>query len=342
MSMLESLSRVPEVERHDKRYFDEVVTPAYKPVVFRGLVKDWPLIGAADRSASALMDYLKERSNPGRIKILEAPASTRGFLFYREELDGFNFERKVTTFNRYADRLLGYMGRYPAPVLSLQSAYVDEYFSDVHVENTMHLLGNSVRPRIWIGNSTVVGTHHDDAENIACVAAGRRRFTLFPPDQVANLYIGPIDNTPAGAPVSMASLLDPDFDRFPNLKVALEHAYVAELEPGDAIYIPTLWWHHVEALSDINVLVNYWQGGSIGGATGPMPLDSMLLSLLTIKSRPDAVRKAWKSLFDHYVFEANGDPVAHLPMDKRGVLGERSEAQDQQIKRWLIKQLSAD
>ena len=140
----------------------------------------------------------------------------------------------------------------------------------------------------------------------------------------------------------MASLLDPDFVRFPKLKIALEHACVAELEPGDAIYIPTLWWHHVESLSEVNVLVNYWEGGSIGGRKGPMPLDSLLMSLLTLKSRPESVKCAWRALFDHYVFEVNGDPVEHLPLGKRGVLGERSEAQDALLKSWLIKQLSVE
>jgi hypothetical protein len=80
----------------------------------------------------------------------------------------------------------------------------------------------------------------------------------FPPDQVANLYVGPLDHTMAGQPASMAPLKSPDFDRFPRFREALAAARTAELEPGDAIYIPTLWWHHVEALSAFNVLVNYW------------------------------------------------------------------------------------
>ena len=33
---------------------------------------------------------------------------------------------------------------------------------------------------------------------------------------------------------------------------------VADLEPGDAIYIPTLWWHHVRSHSPLNILLNYW------------------------------------------------------------------------------------
>jgi quercetin dioxygenase-like cupin family protein len=35
-------------------------------------------------------------------------------------------------------------------------------------------------------------------------------------------------------------------------------AMEAELSPGDAIFIPMGWFHHVEALERFNVLVNYW------------------------------------------------------------------------------------
>ena len=45
------------------------------------------------------------------------------------------------------------------------------------------------------------------------MVAGRRRFTLFPPEQVANLYIGPLDLTPAGQPVSLVDQAQPDLVR---------------------------------------------------------------------------------------------------------------------------------
>ena len=41
---------------------------------------------------------------------------------------------------------------------------------------------------------------------------------------------------------------------------AQRHAQVAELAPGDAIYIPPMWWHHVRADGALNILVNYWFG----------------------------------------------------------------------------------
>src|SRR3546814_4100254 len=65
-------------------------------------------------------------------------------------------------------------------------------------------------PRVWIGNATHVSTHYDVSSNLACVVAGRRRFTLFPPDQIANLYVGPLDVTMAGQPASMVDLAAPD------------------------------------------------------------------------------------------------------------------------------------
>ncbi len=58
--------------------------------------------------------------------------------------------------------------------------------------------------RVWLCNRSEVATHFDLSDNIAVVALGRRRFTLFPPTATADLYVGPFNNTlPAGQPVSM-------------------------------------------------------------------------------------------------------------------------------------------
>ena len=76
----------------------------------------------------------------------------------------------------------------------------------------------TVLPRIWLGNAITTPTHLDEWNNIGCVVAGRRRFTLFPPEQIANLYIGPLDFAPTGAPMSLVSLHEPDFERFPRFR----------------------------------------------------------------------------------------------------------------------------
>lgn len=335
---LTSLANIAETNSIE--VFSEAIRLSDKPMVIRGLIKDWPLVKAGNTSISTLLDYLADNAKPGPIRFLEAPASSNGYLFYNDTLDGFNFERRQTTFKGFVDRLTNHLGHTNSPVLSIQSAYVDDYFNNVAGENRMDILGEDVRARIWIGNATRVATHNDDAENIACVAAGRRRFVLFPPEQLSNLYIGPLEVTPAGAPVSLASLIDPDFDRFPKLKEALAAASFAELEPGDAIYIPTLWWHHVEGLEPINVLVNYWKGGAVGGAEKPGGFDTLLMAMLALRPLPLQQRKAWKAWFDHYVFNESNDEVNHIPLNMRGILDDLTPERRQQVKQWLVKQLS--
>ena len=79
----------------------------------------------------------------------------------------------------------------------------------------MPLLDPGVLPRLWLGNSLRTATHFDYASNIAVHVAGAKTFTLFPPDQAANLYPGPLDFTPAGEPISMVDFDAPDLVRYP-------------------------------------------------------------------------------------------------------------------------------
>jgi hypothetical protein len=173
--------------------------------------------------------------------------------------------------------------------------------------------------RIWLGHASNVSAHYDTADNLACVVAGRRRFTLYPPDLIAGLYVGPIDNTMAGQPVSLAASSPRDDVKYPRFATVRDQAMTAELQPGDALYLPKLWWHQVEATSPFNALVNYWWDAFAAGPDAPYT--AMLLAMITIAERPAPEREAWKALFGHYVFRDNGHPLAHLPAEQHGILG---------------------
>jgi hypothetical protein len=161
---------------------------------------------------------------------------------------------------------------------------------------------------------------------------------LFPPDQFANLYVGPLDFTPAGRPVSMVDLRNPDFEMFPRFRETLKTAQVAELEPGDAIFIPSMWWHHVEALDPFNVLVNYWWRDSpryLG-----QPQDALNHALLAIRDLPEDEKQLWRQMFDYYVF---GDPAAvaaHIPPKARGILAPLDAEQAGKLRANLLRSLS--
>ena len=173
------------------------------------------------------------------------------------------------------------------------------------------------------------------SSNVACVVAGRRRFTVFPPDQFANLYVGPLDHTMAGQPNSLVDPDAPDLDRFPRYAEALAHARSAVLEPGDAIFLPPMWWHHVRALDRFNVLVNYWWGHEAAEA-----FPALIHAILAVRDLPPREREVWRSWFDQLVFDDHAPRAAdHLPPAARSVLAAPSEERRQRLRGFLFRAL---
>lgn len=179
---------------------------------------------------------------------------------------------------------------------------------------------------LWIGNTLRTQTHFDYFANIAVHVAGEKTFTLFAPDQTGNLYPGPLDRTPAGVPVSMASMEESNFDRYPRLREAMANAVRADLEPGDGLYIPPLWWHHVQTTGPLNMLVNYWWNPARPDLINPT--SALNIAALAWKEMPDYQRQAWRELLNYFVFEDKGDPVAHLPKDAQGVFKSNPSSQE--------------
>jgi hypothetical protein len=328
-----------ELDGIDREAFRRDLVPSYEPVVLRGLVRDWPAVRAGRASPEEAAAYLQRFDRGAPLECFVGPPEIRGRFFYAPDLAGFNFERQRTRLADILRFLLATAGDAQARAVYVGSTPAPEIAPGFDAENAMPLVeGREAVPRLWIGNASVVAAHFDESDNIACVVAGRRRFTLFPPDQVANLYVGPLDFTMAGQPASMVPLDAPDFDRFPRFREALAAARTAELEPGDAIYIPTLWWHHVEAPGPFNILVNYWWR-DVPAETGSA-FEAMVHAIPAIGHLPDYQRAAWRAMFEHYVFRPDGDPAAHLPPGQRGILAEPTPQLHQRIRQFLIRALS--
>lgn len=298
--------------------FDNEIRALAEPAILRGLVADWPLVAAAaDTSEAANM--LAGMAVGDAFEFSVAPPESKGILHYRPDMQAFTFAKRSARFVEIVQALAQAVTLPEPPVIAIQSLDIDRFFPGFRSIHPMPLLSDDIAPRIWIGNRAKIATHNDPLENIACVAAGHRRFTLFPPDQIGNLYMGPLHITPAGTPISMVHVSEPDMERYPRFAQALEAALVADLEPGDAIYIPYQWYHHVEALDSFNVLVNYWWNDAC--QDGGSPWDAMLHAILAIRQLPADQRRAWRANFDHYAFLVNGDPAAHLPEFAQGILG---------------------
>ncbi|GGZ44432.1 cupin-like domain-containing protein [Asticcacaulis endophyticus] len=314
--------------------FSQEIVPANRPAIMRGLVKDWPAVQAALLGDEQVVGYLKNFDIGYQAESLIGDPDIQGEFFYSDDRKGVNFERMRLPIPDTLDRMLALRGQDNAPSLYIQSVPIPDCLPEMVMDNHIPFIPKEIAPRIWVGTPLRVQTHYDLSNNIAALVAGKRRFTLFPPEQLANLYAGPLDFTLSGAPVSMVSLESPDLERYPRFAEALKVAEVADLEPGDALYIPYFWWHHVRSLEPFNILINYWWKD--GPANMGSPYDALLHMALSIRDMPEVQRQAWKSMFDYYIFGSHGDPVAHLPPHMKGPLGEVPA----QARRQLYQQLA--
>lgn len=308
---------IREYEGVDARQF-AAIREARQPAVLRGHAQDWPSVQAARSSDEDLLTYLRRFVHDRQVPALVGQPDIKGRFFYADDVQSFNFQRVRTALQPFLDRLLKDRAEPNSFAMAVQSEVIPQLLPGFEIENRIDLLGPEVQPRAWIGNRIRVATHYDLMENVGVVVAGQRRFTLFPPEQLPNLYPGPFEVTPAGTPVSMVDLESPDLDRYPRFTDAAATAQQATMEPGDAIYIPFHWWHAVDSLTPVNLFVNYWWNEAPKDAGNPY--DALMYAFFALRPLPDDQKQVWRQVFDHYIFEANGDPGAHLPPHARGIM----------------------
>lgn len=323
----------------------ESIFAAKKPVIIKGLIDDWQLVEQGRQSNSSAIDYLKSHYN-GRpaVACIGAP-EINGRFFYNEQATELNFRTERMGIDEVLDCIqAGFAEENPSSYY-IASNVVDTHFPSFRRENDIAIPRpdvdyplEAIRTSIWIGNRTTACCHYDAPDNLACCVVGKRKFTLFPPDQIANLYPGPLFPTPGGQALSMVDFANPDFKKYPKFTEAIKHGQIAELEAGDALYLPSMWWHHVEGQSPFNVLVNYWWSNSarhMGSA-----VDVLHHALLSLRDKPEHEKQAWKHVFDYYIFGDAKKAGEHLPEQARGYLGEIDATKGKMLRAMLLNKLN--
>jgi len=288
----------------------------------------------AKQSAGDSIDYLSQFDSGVPLTVFTSPAENKGRVFYNQDYSGFNFANQKADLSQVFAQLIEHSDNSQAPMVYVGSTNIDHWLPGFRKNNDLALSEHKPVVSIWLGNRSRIAAHYDFPTNIACCGAGRRRVTLFPPGQLENLYVGPVDFTPAGQPISLVDFAEPDYHRFPRFRDALKSAMVVELEPGDALLIPSMWWHHIEALESFNVLVNYWWRNS-PAYMGP-PLNVLQHAIMGLRDLPQEQRAVWQQLFDYYVFNPQDQAFEHIPEQVRGVLNPIDEASAQQIRSMLL------
>lgn len=321
---------------------DRLLATAEQPLLLKGLCSHWPAVQAGRDSAAALCHYLQKFDRAQPVTAYQYDGQSGGRIFYNEDMSGFNFMPVQLPFKEFATRLQSFQAKAGCTGYYLGSTALDQWFSGFTSDNSLPLTlpFAHMKPLVslWMGNPSRVAAHFDFPDNLAVCIAGHRNVTLFAPEQIENLYIGPLDFNPAGQAISMVDIKAPDFSRFPKFKQALDQALYAELEPGDAIFIPSMWWHAVEGLDQVNGLINYWWRNT-PAFLGP-PMNVLYHAILSLKSLPKRQRNGWKHLLDHYVFEHEQQDTGHIPRQRLGPQSEIDEAMAHKLRSMLLNKMN--
>ena len=336
--MLNIDRQVEEVGGIDANAIPQEILLSEKPVLMRGLAAGWPLVQAAKKSHESAMDYILEFYRDATIGAFLAPPGSGGRVFYNEDVTGFNYRPVKTRLTELMTGIRRHLGDDDPPAFYMGSTTVDTCLPGFRADNDLGFGDINPLASIWLGNGTRVAAHFDVPDNIAVCAAGRRRFTLFPPDQLKNLYVGPLDFNPGGQAISLVDFERPDFEQFPRFREALKSALVADMEPGDALFLPSMWWHQVESFGSLNILINYWwrQSPAFMGS----PANVLDHAFLSLRDLPPAQRRAWQELFRHYIFEFDESEFGHIPEQARGVLNPVDDLAARKLRARLLNKLN--
>ncbi|WP_425999807.1 cupin-like domain-containing protein [Caulobacter sp. DWR1-3-2b1] len=326
---IDALPRVAIRQAPSTQDFEAIVR-VERPVVLQGVLASWPALAAGRQSVHRINAYLKGMDRGAPAPVMEAPASSGGWFAYGPDMREFAFSKRQAGISETLDRIERLMGEPEAPFVAIQMLHLISHLPEFVLQNLMPLLPPQVTPRLWVGGPVRTQTHNDRDHNLACVLAGRRRFLLFPPEQVSNLYVGPLDNPP---PLSLVNPEAPDLERFPKYRQAFAAAQVAFLEPGEALFVPKYWWHHVTSLEPYNAMVNYWWGDTAVGLERAN--DVFLNAVLALKHLPPGERAYWNEMFANHVFGERGDAAAHIPPALQGALGPMSPSTRAALKQRL-------
>ncbi len=336
--MLPAPSAVREWRNVDAVQFREEILVSGQPAVLRDAVAHWPAVAAGRESPRSMTNYLRGFDSGEPAETMFGDPAIAGRFFYNDDLTGLNFQRRRQPLAQSLEQFLQLLDEPRPPSLYVGALPMPQGLPGFGRDNALTLLDPRVVPRLWLSNRCTVQTHYDLSYNLACVVSGRRRFTLFPPEQMANLYVGPFEFTLAGQPISMVRIDQPDHERFPRFREAWRHARAAELGPGDVLFSPYMWWHNVESLDAFNVLVNYWWDDT--PAWMGSPFEALVHALMSVHSLPPQKRAIWQKVFEHLVFEADGETAAHLTPPQRGIQGAMDPRTAAGTRAWLLRALT--
>ncbi|XKL68822.1 hypothetical protein PGB90_006591 [Kerria lacca] len=269
------LDKIPKLNYNDPKV-DEYIS-SNEPVVIQGC----DLVASAN---SWDLDYLK-RKMMGKYTVILS--QNHKFKYHDEKkIQSCKTDFKPTTrrvqmkFSEFVDKIKNWKKNderlYLQQVLdnSVGISIVQDFvkfnwnwITEKQIKNNWGSLTSNLLLVSMEGN--VTPCHYDEQQNFYAQVKGYKRIILFRPSQFKCLYPHPVYH-----PYDRQSQVDfekPDYNRFPNFKDAC--GFETVLEPGEVLYIPMYWFHHVESLlrGGYTISINFWyKAGPTGQIVYPL------------------------------------------------------------------------
>jgi len=148
--------------------------------------------------------------------------------------------------------------------------FLNFHWDWINSKQRMHSWGPLTSNLLLIAmEGNVTPCHYDEQQNFFAEVRGYKRCILFPPEQFECLYPHPVYH-----PHDRQSQVDferPDYARFPKFREA--RGQEAVVGPGDVLYIPIYWWHHIESImrGGYTISINFWyKAGPTGQIVYPL------------------------------------------------------------------------
>ena len=296
--------------------FDRLAEEGTAPLVMTGCLERWPLASELWKAGTptAQIAVLERLIGHRKLHYTTIAPEQRGHLGYAADGTGTNFtftSGGKVPFSQFAAALRATLAGPQGGAVYMQSAPLGGFPELLpQVPDLPYLAGGAEGYRqLWIGSGGhVVNLHFDPTHNLIAMLTGRKRVTLVPPDNMASMYPAPLDCRLGDAIGSQVTLLAPDVQKFPRAPGELAKAQVATLEPGDVLYIPPMWWHHVESFG-LNVMLNKWVL-PVSATRFTDITANIVRGILIFDDIPAIVRLRYRDFYHATLFASDAPPPA--------------------------------
>lgn len=245
------------MERTDDQWIDRVSGEAFereyleqnRPAIITGALSDWSALGkwSPDYLSAALKEKRVTVAVSGEGQFNYDPDRDAGEEAARYRYVQMDLETAVSA---VCEGGPGHEHYY-----LMQRSIPDEFPELLHdIRTPVWIDYQSPAINLWFGSAeNVTPLHYDHTNNFFAQVYGRKRLTLFDPMQTDLLYPYPLEAS--ASHVSFVDLEQPDLAKYPRFRQA--RALGGVINPGELLYLPAYWWHHVRSLQ-VSISVNFW------------------------------------------------------------------------------------